>query len=306
MQITRRNLILSSAAATLSGLALPRTLWAQTTLNMGGFEVMTLSDGSLTLPADFIFGPMDDAALAPILADAGVDRNAPLTPPCNVTLLRKGDATILIDTGAGFAFQDSAGQLLDALNAAGIAADDITHVLFTHGHPDHLWGVLDDFDEATFFNAEHIMGEIEYDYWMDPNTINSIGEARAAFAAGASRRLDSLGDQITRISDGAEIVSGLRAKLTPGHSPGHMAFEIASGSQQLMIIGDVVTNDHVGFARPEWTSGSDQDEAMGAETRAALMDQCAADEVTIIGYHLPNGGIGRVTRANQGYRFEGA
>jgi glyoxylase-like metal-dependent hydrolase (beta-lactamase superfamily II) len=166
--------------------------------------------------------------------------------------------------------------------------------------------VLDDFDEATFFNAEHIMGEIEYDYWMDPNTVNSIGEARAAFAAGASRRLDSLGDQITRISDGAEIVSGLRAKLTPGHSPGHMAFEIASGSQQLMIIGDVVTNDHVGFARPEWTSGSDQDEALGAETRAALMDQCAADEITIIGYHLPNGGIGRVTRANQGYRFEGA
>ena len=82
MQITRRNLILSSAAATLSGLVLPRKLWAQTTLTMGDFEVMTLSDGSLTLPADFIFGPMDDAALAPILAEAGVDRNAPLTPPC--------------------------------------------------------------------------------------------------------------------------------------------------------------------------------------------------------------------------------
>ncbi len=165
--------------------------------------------------------------------------------------------------------------------------------------------MLDDFDEATFFNAEHMMGEIEYDYWMDPSTVNSIGEARAAFAAGASRRLGMLGDQITRISDGVEIVSGLRAKLTPGHSPGHMAFEIASGSQQLMIIGDVVTNDHVGFVKPGWASGSDQDEVLGAVTRASLMDQCATDDITIVGYHLPNGGIGRITRANEGYRFEG-
>lgn len=304
MQITRRNLILSTAAAAVSGLALPRRSWAQTTVQMGDFEVMTLSDGTLTLPADFIFGPMDQAALAPILAEAGVDRSAPLTPPCNVTLLRKGDATLLIDTGAGFAFQDSAGQLLDALDAAGIAPDDITHVLFTHGHPDHLWGVLDDFDEATFFNAEHIMGETEYDYWMDPATINNIGEARASFAAGAARRLETLGDQVTRIADGAEIISGLRAQLTPGHTPGHLTFALGDGAEQLMIIGDVVTNDHVGFARPDWITGSDQDAALGASTRARLMDQCATDNITIIGYHLPNGGIGKVTRAGDGYRFE--
>ncbi|MCV2876702.1 MBL fold metallo-hydrolase [Rhodobacteraceae bacterium XHP0102] len=303
MQITRRNLILSTAAAAVSGLALPRRSWAQTTVQMGDFEVMTLSDGTLTLPADFIFGPMDQAALAPILAEAGVDRSAPLTPPCNVTLLRKGDATLLIDTGAGFAFQDSAGQLLDALDAAGIAPDDITHVLFTHGHPDHLWGVLDDFDEATFLNAEHIMGETEYDYWMDPATINSIGEARASFAAGAARRLETLGDQVTRIADGAEIISGLRAQLTPGHTPGHLTFALGDGAEQMMIIGDVVTNDHVGFARPDWITGSDQDAALGASTRARLMDQCATDNITIIGYHLPNGGIGKVTRAGDGYRF---
>lgn len=53
------------------------------------------------------------------------------------------------------------------------------------------------------------------------------------------------------------------------------------------------------------TWGSDQDEVLRAMTRASLMDQCATDDITIVGYHLPNGGIGRITRANEGYRFEG-
>ena len=302
MTLTKRHFLMTGAAA-LASTALPARLWSQTTLTMGGMEITTLSDGHLSLPPEFIFGPMDQDALAPVLADYGVDRSAPLTPPCNITLLRHEDRLVLFDTGSGFSFQNTAGQLIDTLNAAGIAPDDITHVLFTHGHPDHLWGVLDDFDEATFFNAEHVMGETEFNYWTDPATPTAIGEARASFAAGAERRLSMLDGQITRISSGVEVLPGVTSLLTPGHTPGHMSFLLSDGDQTAFVLGDVATNAHVSFARPAWITGSDQDQEQGAQTRASVLDQVASDEMTLIGFHLPDGGIGHVTRQGEGYEF---
>ena len=176
MNITRRSLLATSGAALVST-TLPRRGWTETKLQLGGgVEILTLSDGNLTLPADFIFGPMPKDELATILARFDMDPSAPLTPPCNITLLRHGDTLALFDAGSGTGFQSSVGALPDALAAAGIDPLDITHVIFTHGHPDHLWGALDDFDEALFANATHMMGQTEFDYWIDDATVASIGE----------------------------------------------------------------------------------------------------------------------------------
>jgi glyoxylase-like metal-dependent hydrolase (beta-lactamase superfamily II) len=302
MQITRRRLM-ASATAALAATAMPRRGWTQTTLTMGDTEIMTLSDGTLSLPPDFIFGTMPQDALGPVLADLGVDPAAPLTPPCNLTLLRRGDTLALFDAGSGLSFQPSAGQLPDALDAAGIDPFDITHVIFTHGHPDHLWGVLDDFDEPYFANAEHMMGGVEFDYWMDDATVSTIGEERASFAVGAKRRLEIIGDAVTRFGDGDEVLPGVLAALTPGHTPGHMGFVIGEGSDAVMVVGDAIGNDHVAFARPGWVSGSDQDPDMAAATRLGLFDRITADRMTLIGFHLGQGGIGTVEAAGEGYRF---
>lgn len=302
MQITRRRLMATGTAA-LAASALPRIGWTQTTLRMGDTEITTLSDGTLSLPADFIFGPMPSGELAEVLAPYGVDPAAPLTPPCNLTLLRRGDVLALFDAGSGTQFMPSAGMLPDALAAAGIDPFDVTHVIFTHGHPDHLWGVLDDFDEPYFANAEHMMGGVEFDYWMDDATVGSIGAERAAFAVGAQRRLSVVADAMTRISDGDEVLPGVVAALTPGHTPGHMGFVIGEGSEAVMVLGDAIGNDHVAFARPGWVSGSDQDPETAAATRLALFDRITADEMGVIGFHLGGGGIGRVAAEGEGYRF---
>jgi glyoxylase-like metal-dependent hydrolase (beta-lactamase superfamily II) len=185
---------------------------------------------------------------------------------------------------------------MDALDAEGLTPDDITDVIFTHGHPDHLWGVLDDFDEPLFLNAAYKMGQVERDYWMDPDTVNTIGEARASFAAGASRRIEAIDGMLETFEDGAEVAPGVTAMATAGHTPGHMSFAVSSGDTTVMVIGDAVSNDHVAMARPDWPSGSDQDTEMGAATRARLLDQLATDQMLAVGFHMGGGGLGRVER----------
>jgi glyoxylase-like metal-dependent hydrolase (beta-lactamase superfamily II) len=297
--MTRRSYLALTAAAAL----MPRSGFAAERLALGDGELVTLSDGNLTLPPEFIFGPAPQDALAELAAEMGIDLTAPLTPPCNVTLLRQGDRTILFDCGAGPAFQASAGRLLDALDAEGLTPDDITDVIFTHGHPDHLWGVLDDFDEPLFLNAAYKMGRAERDYWMDPDTVNTIGEARASFAAGASRRIEAIDGMLETFEHGAEVAPGVTAMATAGHTPGHMSFAVSSGDTTVMVIGDAVSNDHVAMARPDWPSGSDQDTEMGAATRARLLDQLATDQMLTVGFHMGGGGLGRVERTGEGYRF---
>ena len=261
-----KNAIYASLASTVS---LPLSAHASATL--GTKKIDVVSDGSLTLPGSFIFEPMPKDELPPILNKYGqsVDQ---VTPPCNVTLLRFDDRVVLFDIGSGPDFAPNSGILLDSLDALGVAPEDVTDIVFTHAHPDHLWGLLDDFGDPLFSEASYMIGKTEWDYWMDPNTVDTIGEARASFAVGAQRRLALIEDNITFFNDGDEIMSGVAARQSYGHTPGHMAFEIASGSDSVMVIGDAIGNHHVAFERPEWPSGSDQDQDTAAKTRTSLLD----------------------------------
>ena len=299
--LTRRH-FLATATASLALPLAPRRLWASSTLTMGPMRIDTLSDGNLVLPGDFILGGMPQAQMAQIITSYGLPTDQ-LTPPCNVTLMRDGTHTVLFDVGAGPDFQPTAGKLAAALDAAGITADDITHVVFTHAHPDHLWGLLDDFDEPVFENAEYMIGQAEFDYWTDPNTVATIGEARTSFAVGAERRLMAIADRLRFITDGTEILPGVAARATPGHTPGHMSYELRAGTDSAMVLGDSLGNHHVAFERPDWASGSDQDKETAATTRVALLDQISADSMRLIGFHLPDGGVGHVEKSGDSYRF---
>jgi len=300
--LSRRTFLQGAAALPVLG-AMPRLATAN--MALGSATLTTVSDGSLMLPGSFIFDPMPKDELAPILAQYGQDSER-LTPECNLALYRDGTNTVLFDVGSGPDFMPTAGTIVDSLDAIGLAPEDITHVLFTHAHPDHIWGLLDDFDEPLFYEASYMMGRAEWDYWWNPETVNTIGDARAAFAVGAKRRMEAIEDAVMLFDDGDEVLPGIAALSTPGHTPGHMAFEVRQGTEAALIVGDAIGNHHVAFAKPGWESGSDQDGITAAATRQMLLDRLSQEQMALVGFHLPDGGMGRAEKEGSAYRFVSA
>ncbi len=307
MTVSRR-LVLKAGAATLAsgavGLSMP-VVWARSTTSLGTIKIDVLSDGNLRLPVGGVIPDAPKQELAALLAKYKLPTNM-LEPDCNLTLLRDGERTILFDVGAGPNFMPSAGRLADAMEAIELDPSDVTHVVFTHAHPDHLWGLMDDFDEPVFAEAEYMISKREWDFWIDPETVNKISDGRKSFAAGARRNLASIEDKITRFNYGEEILPGIQSLDTHGHTPGHTSFEVRSGSESLLITGDALTNHAVSFEKPDWRSGSDQNGEQGIRTRKMLLDRLAAEKMRIVGFHLPYPGIGYAERKDSAYRFVAA
>ncbi|MFQ6548486.1 MBL fold metallo-hydrolase [Aestuariibius sp. 2305UL40-4] len=292
MELRRRDILKGGLLLTTLGLA--GRGWA------GGPELTVLSDGFLTLPPAFLYGPLSEEEVAAAIAESGFPVD-PLTPPCNVTLLREAGRTVLFDAGAGPEFLPSTGDLPGALEAAGIAPDEVTDIVLTHAHPDHLWGVLDDFGDPAFPEAVIHISATEHAYWSDPGTVETIGEARQSFAVGAARRLSDVADQLRVFEDDAEVLPGITALPTPGHTPGHTSFAVGGG--ETVIVGDAIANAHIAMVRPGVETANDQDPARAAATRPEFLARLAQPTTRAIGFHWPAGGIGRVTQDGDGYRF---
>ena len=295
---TRRTFLTSALAA--SGLPVATLLKAEVSLGAG--LLTTVSDGHLVLPESFVIGDVPVEEARALIEAAGYATDG-LEAPCNLTLWQSGDRRVLFDAGSGQGFMPTAGQIIESLAALDLSPGDITDVIFTHGHPDHLWGVLDDFDEPLFAGARHFMGAGEHAHWSDPGLIDTLPEARKSFAAGAARRLELLGDRIALFGDGDSPVDGVTAVLTPGHTPGHMAFRITDGEESLLVVGDAIGNGHLALSRPEWPNPADEDPVLGAETRMALLADLAASGEAMVGFHLPQGGMGLIESADEGYGF---
>ena len=302
MTLNRREFVAGLVASASAPTASLAKAVGSGQLTLGDMQVMTLSDGHLTLPRAMLFAGLEPDAVDQILQSRGVP-DGPIHPPINVTLLRHAGRVVLFDAGSGPGFQNTAGQLTSALDTAGVAPEEVTHVVFTHCHPDHLWGVLDDFDDPLFPNAEYLMGEAEWAYWFDPDTASTISGDRASMAVGARRRLEVMEERLSRFIDGQEVLPGVAAHASYGHTPGHMSFELRDGQKSLLIGGDAIGNHHVSFAKPEWSIGTDQDGELAGKTRARLLDMLAHEQMQLIGYHFPNGGIGRVEAVQGAYRF---
>ncbi len=319
ISVSRRGLMAGSAASiacsaagglvgtVASTLGARHAMAAATThkFAFGNFEITVVSDGHMMLPARLAAPDAPAEELNAALAAAGTTGDM-AQPPTNVTLIKSGADLILVDTGAGPNFMPTTGRLLANLEAAGIAPDSITKVVFTHGHPDHLWGSLDDFEEnPRFANATHYFPADEWDYWTSDNAERGIPPDRVTFIAGARRNMKGIESKLQRIKTGDDIVTGMRLIATPGHTQGHASLEIAGGSETLMVLGDALTHPVISFAHPDWRPAADHEPERAVETRKKLLDRLATEKARVIGYHLPFPGTGRVEKKGTSYLYVG-
>lgn len=290
-----RRTFLAGSGAVLGGLvAAPFTAAFAQTLSTESAELTVVSDGMMTLPLGLVFPDAPQDELVKLLAEYGQPTDA-MRPDCNVTLVRTGDRLAIFDVGSGPNFVSGTGKLMESLEAAGVAPGDVTDVIITHAHPDHIWGLTDDFDELVFADADYHIGQTEWDFWSSPDAMAQMPEDRQSFVVGAQNRFAALDGRVNFIGGGDEVLPGIEVVDTPGHTPGHLSFMV-HGAEPVLIVGDAITNATVAFARPEWPTASDQDPELGASTRAALLDRLASERARAIGFHFPHPGAGMVER----------
>lgn len=224
MQSRRDFLVKSSSLAGIallpsSGLSLAAETPTHSSMPFGDGEFFSLNDGQLQLPGNLaIPDTLSTEEKAELLVRSNVIDNQ-YTPDCNVVLWKTAERIILFDTGAGSQFPVGGGELAARLEEAEIDPYDITDVVFTHAHPDHLWGVLDDFDDLAFPDAQFHIARQEWDYWMDANTLHRTQESRKSFVVGAQNRLPLLEEKINVFNGGDEIIPGIEAVNSFGHTP---------------------------------------------------------------------------------------
>lgn len=269
---------------------------------LGEARLTILSDGYFSLPTSGLGVNADPADVRAFLEQHYLSPDEGYSHT-NHLLIEAGEAVVLVDVGSGSRFMPTTGRLMANLEAAGVDPASITHVVITHAHPDHIWGIRDDFDEPLFPDAEYVIGAVEHAHWLQDDLVNKVAPEDQQFVLGAVNSLTLDGVEWRLVADGEEVVPGVRMIATAGHTPGHMSVMLDSGGKQLMALGDAMSHAYTNFAHPEWYNGFDADGAQTVATRLRLLDMAAADRIAVLGYHFPFPGVGHVLREGESWRF---
>ena len=275
---------------------------AHFSFTLGEAKLTVISDGALVLPASGL-GVNADPEEVKAFLESYFQSPETHYSHTNHLLIETGEAKVLVDVGSGNRFLDTAGRLMANLEAAGVDPASITHVVITHAHPDHVWGIRDDFDEAILPDAQYFIGRAEHEFWMQDGLASTVPAEMQQFVVGAQNSLQVEGADWTLLDDGQEVAPGVRVIASPGHTPGHMSVVVESGGQQLIALGDVMTHIHTNFVHPDWFNGFDMDGAQTVATRRRILDMAATDRIAVLGYHFPFPGVGHVRREGEAYSF---
>lgn len=249
---------------------------------IGALDAVALKDGDIDAPNDgktFAIGQPAEAVNA-LLTAAGQPTDA-LHLSIQPLLVRSGDRVLLFDTGAADASFARAGRLPASLRAAGIEPSQVTDIFLSHQHQDHTGGLLTKEGKLAFPNAALHLSAPEWE------SLKSDRDAAKLVAAMAPK--------VAAFQPGAAIVPGVvTAVAVDGHTPGHSAYEIASGDQRLLYIGDTAHHFVISVQRPEWTVQYDMDAPLAQTSRRALLQRAADGNLRLYSVHFPFPGLGHV------------
>ncbi len=270
---------------------------------LGKFEVTILSDGSYELPTSLLAVNQPREKVLSLL-EANRLPTTTRTSHVNIPLINTGSELILVDVGGGPNWQPTAGRLAYNLAASGYKPEDVDKVVLTHGHPDHIWGLIDEFDGAPRFpNATYHIADAEWDFWTSDAAVTRLADAFKGFAIGAKKHLPPIAERTTRLKPGAEIAPGFLTMATPGHTPGHMSLIVSSGTDTLIVSADTVTHPFISFGHPDWWPSTDLEQQVAEASRRKLLDLAATDKALMLVYHVSFPGLGHAVRDGGAYRW---
>jgi glyoxylase-like metal-dependent hydrolase (beta-lactamase superfamily II) len=318
MTITRRTVLASTAlaAAPLGGPVLAQTAATSSPAQgagtrqapgfyrykVGDIEVTAINDGFAQRPLEGFVRNAELAQVQQAAREAFLPEQAlPIT--FNTLVLNQGGRVTLIDTGNGDMGAPTSGRWMENFRAAGFDPAQVNTVIISHFHGDHINGLRLKNGTAVFPKAEVMVPAAEWAFWMDDARMNQAPEAMKGAFQGARRVFGPIANDVKRYEMDKEVVPGLTAIAAPGHTPGHTAYMLSSGSGKLMIMSDTTNHPALFVRNPDWSAVFDMDADQARATRRRMLDMAASERAQVAFYHAPFPATGHIAKEGNGFRF---
>jgi glyoxylase-like metal-dependent hydrolase (beta-lactamase superfamily II) len=261
---------------------------AATKFNIGKLTAFALHDADIAVANDGsvfgVDGSTDD--VAKVLKAAGAPPDV-ITLSVDALLVKVKDHVVLIDSGLG---PKAHGVLSQSLKKAGLSANDISDVLITHVHGDHVGGLAAADGTPAFPKAKVRMSNAEWVFMQSQSDLAPLVKTISA--------------QVQTFEPGTVVAPGITAVAIKGHTPGHMGYEIVNGDDRLLDIGDSAHSSIVSLVRPDWAMGFDSDRAVAKASREKLLSDLSKSHERVFSPHFPYPGVGTVESEGVHYRWQ--
>ena len=318
MTITRRTVLASTAlaAAPIAGPALAQTASppapAQGAASrqapgfyrykVGDIEVTAVNDGSAPRPLEGFIRNAELSAVQQAARDAFLPQNT-IQNSFTALVLNNGGRLTLIDTGNGDSGAPTTGRWMENFRAAGFDPSQVNTIVISHFHGDHINGMRRKDGTAVFPNAEVLVPATEWAFWMDDARMNQAPENMRGGFLGARRVFSPIAKDVKQYEMDKEIVPGLTSVAAPGHTPGHTAYMLSSGSGKLLILSDTANHPALFVRNPDWSAVFDMDADVARATRRKMLDMAASERAQVAFYHAPFPATGHIIKDGDGFRF---
>lgn len=311
--ITRRTVLAGGAALAAAPMVASQTTPAEAQMplfgpirpsvyrvKLGAFEVTTILDGSVQMdgPAGTFGTNQPEGDVKKFAADNFLPETR-MENSFTPVIVNTGQEVILFDTGNGAARRPDAGKLAATLDIAGLKADQISIVVITHCHGDHIGGLMES-GNPSFPKARYVIGQAEYDFWSSKDRLSGPTEAGAKLV---QSNVVPLAEKMTFLQPGQDVVTGITSIDASGHTPGMLAFNIESQGKRIVLIADTTNHFVMSLQKPEWHVRFDMDKEKGIATRKRILDMLATEKAAFTGYHMPFPAIGYVERVGDAFRW---